>query len=217
MLNQLISVMGTLGIGKTTYSTLLAERLAYSLVTENYNDNPFLPRFYTDMKRWAFHSQAFFLLEKAKQLEEISVSLEVSSVVQDTPIFQDVYSYALAQHRLGNMDQDEWALYIKLYNGIINHLPQPSLIIYLDATIETIMNRIETRGRSYERDIPLQYIELLHELNKAVIDNHKHIPTIFIDCNSVDVVNSETDREQVITMVKQAIHVEKKDMLEVFA
>lgn len=206
MANQLISVMGTLGIGKTTYSTLLAERLAFSLVTENYGDNPFLPRFYDDMRRWAFHSQAFFLLEKAKQLEEISVQLEGSGVVQDTPIFQDVYSYALAQHRLGNMDEHEWSLYIKLYNGIINHLPQPSLIIYLDASVETIMKRIEERGRSYEQSIPLEYIELLHDLNKTLINNHKHIPTILIDGNSVDIVHSETDKEQVISMVKQALN-----------
>lgn len=217
MVNQLISVMGTLGIGKTTYSTLLAERLAFSLVTENYSENPFLPRFYNDMHRWAFHSQSFFLLEKAKQLEEISVQLEGTGVVQDTPIFQDVYSYALAQHRLGNMDEHEWALYIKLYNGIINHLPQPSLIIYLDATIETIMKRIEERGRSYEQSIPRSYIHLLHDLNKMLIDNHKHIPTIFIDGNSVDVVNSESDKEQVISMVKKALHQDTKHIVNAFA
>jgi deoxyadenosine/deoxycytidine kinase len=217
MTNHLISVMGTLGIGKTTYSTLLADRLAYSLVTENYSENPFLPKFYDDMNRWAFHSQSFFLLEKAKQLEEISVQLEGTGVVQDTPIFQDVYSYALAQHKLGNMDEHEWSLYTKLYNGIVNHLPQPSLIIYLDASTGTIMKRIEERGRSYEQSIPLEYIELLHELNKTLIDAHKHIPTLFIDANSVDIVNSESDKEQVLSMVKQALYNKPASIQNTFA
>lgn len=197
--------MGTLGIGKTTYSNLLAERLAFSLVTENYADNPFLPRFYQNMSRWAFHSQTFFLLEKARQLEEISVQLEGSGVIQDTPIFQDVYSYALAQHKLGNMEENEWALYTKLYSGLLNHLPQPDLIVFLDASVDTIMHRIHERGRQYEQSIPRSYIELLHELNKSLVENHKHIPTIFIDCNTVDIVTSEHDKNQVISMVQKAL------------
>lgn len=209
--------MGTLGIGKTTYATLIADRLAYSLVTENYAENPFLPRFYSDMPRWAFHSQTFFLLEKAHQLEEISVQLENSGVVQDTPIFQDVYSYALAQHKLGNMDEHEWELYSKLYTSLISHLPQPDLIIYLDASVDTILKRIHERGRSYEQSIPRSYIELLHELNASLIGKHKHIPTIFIDGNAVDIVASEHDKEQVIAMVERAINGSSRNSQPMYA
>jgi deoxyadenosine/deoxycytidine kinase len=210
-MNNLITVMGTLGIGKTTYATFIAERLGYGLVTENYQENPFLPLFYQDMTRWAFHSQTFFLLEKVRQLEDISVSLESSNIIQDTPIFQDVYSYALAQHKLGNMNEDEWLLYTKLYNSVIHHLPKPSMIIFLDATVETIATRIECRGRSFEQTIPLSYISLLNELNKSLIQTQKHIPTVFIDCNSVDIVNSEKDKEQVLDMIERALPALKKE------
>lgn len=217
MENNLITVMGTLGIGKTTYSTLLAERLGFSLVTENYIDNPFLPKFYRDMSRWAYHSQTFFLLEKARQLENVSVTLEGSGVVQDTPIFQDVYSYAQAQFRLGNMDRDEWNLYTKMYDTLFTHLPRPSLIVYLDASVDTIMQRIEQRGRSFEQSIPREYIALLKELNAILIDQHKQIPTVFIDCNTVDIVAREIDRDRVVSMVEQALHMPSYNQTALYA
>jgi deoxyguanosine kinase len=103
------------------------------------------------------------------------------------------------------MEEDEWALYSKLYSGLLNHLPQPHLIVFLDATVDTIVYRIHDRGREYEQSIPRSYIELLHELNKSLVETHKHIPTIFIDCNTVDVVTSEHDKNQVVSMVQKAI------------
>lgn len=204
-MNQLITIMGTLGIGKTTYASLIAERLGYTLVTERYQENPFLAKFYEDMPRWAFHSQSFFLLEKAKQLEDISTMLESSGVVQDTPIFQDVYTYALAQHKLGNMTEDEWQLYTKQYTHLIPHLPKPSLIVYLSGTIHTIMQRIKARGRSFEQNIPESYIRLLHQLNGQLIETHKNIPTLFVDCDTIDIVHSDADKEKVVSMIEQTV------------
>src|SRR3989344_8456563 len=99
-----ISVMGTLGSGKTTVAGLIARKFNFHLLEENFGDNAFLPRFYTDMKRWAFHSQTFFLMEKTNQMLETRTLLTKKSIVQDTPIQQDVFSYAKAQHILGNID-----------------------------------------------------------------------------------------------------------------
>jgi len=99
-----ISIMGTMGSGKTTAARLIADRLSFLLLEENFGENAFLPRFYKDMNKWAFHSQTFFLMEKITQTLETPKLLEKTSVVQDTPIEQDVFSYAKAQHVLGHMD-----------------------------------------------------------------------------------------------------------------
>src|SRR3989344_2668829 len=112
-----LSIMGTIGSGKTTVAGLLAKELKFHLIEENFGENAFLSRFYTDMKRWAFHSQTFFLMEKISQMLETPKLFEKHSIIQDTPIQQDAFSYAKAQHVLGNMDDAEWRLYQKNYTS----------------------------------------------------------------------------------------------------
>src|SRR5438876_5706677 len=129
-----ISVMGTMGSGKTTATKLLAKELRFHLLEENFGDNAFLPRFYGDMKRWAFHSQTFYLTEKINQMLETTTLLTKYSVVQDTPITQDAFSYAKAQHVLGNIDDAEWHLYQKIYKSFEPYFPKPDFIIYLHAS-----------------------------------------------------------------------------------
>src|SRR3989344_6524792 len=160
-----ISIMGTMGSGKTTVARLLAKEFKFQLIEENFGENAFLPRFYTDMKRWAFHSQTFFLMEKTRQLLDIAELLGDSisevkkirtsevrnfqGIVQDTPIQQDAFSYAKAQHVLGNMDDAEWKLYQKIYKSFESYFPQPDLIVYLEAPISVLSGRIQKRGRGY--------------------------------------------------------------------
>ncbi len=153
-----LSVMGTMGSGKTTAARLLAKGLNFRLLEENFGENSFLPRFYQDMKRWAFHSQTFFLMEKVNQMFE-AARLE-NNIIQDTPIQQDVFSYAKAQHVLGNMDDAEWRLYQKIYKSLELYFTPPDLIVYLETTLTTISDRIGKRGRGYEKKIPMVSISL---------------------------------------------------------
>jgi len=199
-----ISVMGTMGSGKTTAAKLLAQKLTYTLMTEHYEENNFLPRFYDDMKRWAFHSQTFFLLEKVRQLEQIPELLLTNSIIQDTPIIQDVYSYAQAQYKLNNMDHEEWKLYRKTYESLNGHLRQPDFIVYLDASVDTIMERIANRGREYEQSIPRSYIELLDKLNAEWLETTT-IPVVKINTNSRNFVHKELDQEFFTISVRHAI------------
>ena len=120
-----------MGSGKTTVARLLAKEFKFQLLEENFGENAFLPRFYQDMKRWAFHSQTFFLMEKINQMLATPKLLEKHSVVQDTPIQQDAFSYAKAQHVLGNIDDAEWKLYQKIYYSFEPYFPKPNLIVYL--------------------------------------------------------------------------------------
>lgn len=202
---EYIAVMGTMGSGKTTAANLLAKELKYTLIEENVKENAFLPRFYKDMKRWAFHSQAFFLMEKIRQMIEAKGLLEKTSVVQDTPITQDVYSYAKAQHELGNMDDAEWALYQKIYHEFTPHFPNPDLIVFLDTSIPVIEQRIETRGRGYEQTIPTDYLTLLDKLNRKWLEQNTNIPVVVIHTDTLDISRNKDAQAQFVSLVRSAL------------
>lgn len=218
--NALISVMGTMGSGKTTAARVIAKALGYQLVEENFGENAFLPRFYNDMKRWAFHSQTFFLMEKTQQLMQIARVLSLSKdqshahegkgVVQDTPIQQDAFSYAKAQHVLGNIDDAEWKLYQKIYKSFEPYFPKPKLIIYLETSVPVVASRIESRGREYEQKIPQSYLELLDMLNhKWLTENAqakgKKIPVLSIQTDELNIAKSSIAQETLIELVKKKI------------
>lgn len=203
--NEYIAVMGTMGSGKTTAANLLAKELRFTLVEENVKENAFLPRFYKDMNRWAFHSQVFFLMEKIRQMIETKNLLEKSSVIQDTPITQDVYSYAKAQHELGHMDDAEWALYQKIYHEFTPHFPQPDLIVFLDTSIPAIESRIAARGREFEQEIPTDYLSLLDKLNCKWLEQNTTIPVVHIPTDTLDITRNRGAQEQFTSMVRTAL------------
>lgn len=203
--NEYIAVMGTMGSGKTTAARLLAKDLQFSLVEENVKENAFLPRFYKDMNRWAFHSQLFFLMEKIRQMTEAKGALEKTPIVQDTPITQDVYSYAQAQHELGHMDDAEWALYQKIYHEFTPHFPQPDLIVFLDTSIPAIEQRIAHRGREFEQEIPTDYLTLLDKLNRKWLEQNTTIPVVMIHTDSLDISRNADAQKQFTSLVRGAL------------
>ena len=200
-----ISVMGTMGSGKTTVARLLARELKYHLLEENFGENAFLPRFYQDMKRWAYHSQAFFLMEKITQMLETPKLLDKHSVVQDTPIQQDAFSYAKAQHVLGNIDDAEWRLYLKIYNSFEPYFPKPNLIVFLETSVSALADRIESRGRGYEQKIPQSYLELLDMLNHKWLSDNKKIPLLTIETDGLNIVRSKIAQEKLVSQVKKKL------------
>ena len=218
-----LSVMGTMGSGKTTVARLIAKELKFHLVEENFGDNAFLPRFYKNMKRWAFHSQTFFLMEKLTQLSSIGVILSdppaggeskdpvrgkrksILGIVQDTPIEQDVYSYAKAQHVLGNMDDAEWKLYHKIYTSFEPYLPKPDLIIYLETSIAEIQKRIRARGREYEMHIPRTYFEILDRLNEQWLQKNKKIKVLSINTDGFNIVTSKAAKKDLMRRLHRTL------------
>lgn len=200
-----LSVMGTMGSGKTTVAKLIAKHLKFRLIEENFGENAFLSRFYSDMKRWAFHSQTFFLMEKINQMLETPKILAKYSVVQDTPIQQDAFSYAKAQHVLGNIDDAEWRLYQKIYRSFEPYFPTPDLIVYLETTVPTLGTRIEKRGRGYEQKIPLSYLELLDMLNKRWLSENKSIPVMMIETDGLNIIQNTAARAKLLGEVKKRL------------
>lgn len=205
MAQTYIAVTGTIGSGKTTAAKLLSRALGYDLLKENFEENAFLPRFYTDMKRWAFHSQTFFLMEKITQMMRTKTLLETSSIIQDTLIQQDAWSYAQAHHELGNIDDAEWRLYRKIFQSFEEHLPTPTIIVYLETPPKELLKRIKSRGRKIEKSIPLSYIKLLDRLNEEWIGKITKSPILRIQTTKYNIVESRKDRNAFIRKVREAL------------
>lgn len=131
--------------------------------------------------------------------------LAKKSVVQDTPIQQDAFSYAKAQHVLGNMDDAEWKLYQKIYKSFEPYFPTPDLIVYLRAPVSEIAKRVEKRGRGYEQKIPASYLELLDMLNTKWISENKTIPVLTIDTDGFDIVRNKLAQKELIKQIKSRL------------
>ncbi len=200
-----ISVMGTLGSGKTTAAKLLASHFGFELIEENFGENAFLPKFYTNQQRWAFHSQTFFLMEKISQMMTIEGRLYTNSVVQDTPIYQDVFGYAKSQNLLGNMNADEWKLYNKIFKSFEPFLPKPDLLVYLGTSVSVTMQRIKGRGRSFEQEIPQSYVATLDAQNRLFLSQNKDIPVLTINTDRLNLVRSRKARSTFIGIIDEAL------------
>jgi deoxyadenosine/deoxycytidine kinase len=156
-------------------------------------------------------------MEKTQQLLEVARVLSLPKdpvwkkgargIVQDTPIQQDAFSYAKAQHVLGNIDDAEWRLYQKIYKSFEPYFPKPDLIVYLETTVPILADRIGKRGRGYEQEIPLSYLELLDMLNKRWLSENKIIPVIMVETDGLNIVRKKSAKEKMLAQIKKRLHV----------
>ena len=135
--------------------------------------------------------------------------LEHTSVIQDTPITQDVFSYAKAQHELGNMDDAEWELYQKIYHEFTPHFPNPDLIVFLDTSIPKIQQRIAARGREYEQTIPTDYLVLLDKLNRKWLEQNTTIPVVVVHTDTLDISRNKDAQTQFVSLVRSALQTQR--------
>ena len=196
-----IAVAGNIGAGKSTLVDFLQYRFDLTPFAEPNADNPFLPSFYSDMKRWAFHSQMFFLAHKFKIHQDLSD--HPGTVVQDRTIYEDAEIFAENLFRSKKMTRSEYETYRKLYTSIKRTLRPPDLMIYLKASVRTVRQRIRLRGRPDEQDIPLRYIRRLHELYEGWFERYTESPTLVIEVDSLDYIQNLVDRIEVIETIEQ--------------
>ena len=186
-----VAVAGTIGAGKTSLVHWLVKR--YDLVPffEPNEENPYLADFYADMKRWAFHSQAFFLAHKLELHQRLS-ACETSAVI-DRTIYEDAEIFAKNLHAQRFIDARDWAVYQRLYEGIKRALRPPDVLIALNCSMRTAKKRIAMRGRAMENAIPDAYLRRLHKLYDAWFASYDLSPIVHIQTDDMDYVEDMLD------------------------
>jgi deoxyadenosine/deoxycytidine kinase len=194
-----VAIAGNIGVGKSSLTQVLAERYLLTPIYEAVNDNPYLEDFYKDMPRYAFHSQMFFLCERLEQhLKFINPG---ERIVQDRTIFEDAHIFAKNLYVQGIMNQRDYDTYEKTFRSILKTLRSPDLLIYLQASVDTLQKRILQRGRDYEMNIPRVYLESLNRLYDDWIKTYAFAKVV-IPCDEIDFVNHQEDMKCVYELLE---------------
>jgi len=190
-------VEGPIGVGKTSLVTLLAEQLAGKAILEESENNPFLLRFYRDRRRWAFQTQLFFLLSRYRQQEEMAQHELFSSVtITDVFLPKDRIFASL------NLSPDELVLYDQVYGMLRGRLPKPDLVIYLHAETDVLMQRVNQRGREYEKDLTWEYLDALNRAYNEFFFGYTDTPLLVIQTTEIDFVNNAADLAELIRQIR---------------
>lgn len=192
---KFIAIAGTIGSGKSSLLEFITSTYDVQPFYEPNDENPYLPDFYKDMKRWAFQSQLFFLSNKFRIHQEADRMAGV--VVQDRTIFEDAEIFATALHRMKHIDQRDWETYWGFYQTILSAIQPPDLMIYLRCSMRTLRRRIRLRGRSMEQDIPFNYLKRLERLYEEWISNYTLSEVLVLESDQLDFVNDLVDRQDV--------------------
>lgn len=202
-LKRYLVLAGNIGAGKSTLVELLCQRLGWTPYFEPVAENPYLKDFYGDMERWAYHSQTFFLMHRARSHRELS--LEAGSVVQDRSLYEDAQVFARNLHRQGHMSGRDYDVYRELYAVLSSLLPAPDLVVYLRASVPTLQRRIALRARSYEQTIPVAYLEGLNTLYEEWIQDFPLAPVLTIEADQTDVLDRPDDLDRVVRQIEEAL------------
>ena len=186
-----IGIAGNIGVGKTTFTKLLSEKMNLIPYYESVDDNPYLSDFYGDMERWSFNLQIYFLQHRFRHHIELMNS-EVG-VIQDRTIYEDVSIFAYNLYQMKTMSKRDWETYKTLFDNMTQFLKKPDLIIYLKASTDTLINRIKNRNRGYEKDISEDYLHRLNIYYKKWFSQPGDFNVLEINTNNFNIFN-DTDK-----------------------
>lgn len=181
-----ITIEGNIGAGKTTLAHLLAKQYDARLILEQFADNPFLPKFYENPKQFAFPLELFFMAERFKQLKEL---VQQKDLFQSVTITDYLFTKCLLFAKV-NLSDDEYRLYQRLFDIILQQLVQPEIVIYLHAPVSKLQQNIRKRNRSYELNIPDDYLFSIQETYTHYIKQH-NLKTLFVDASNADFLGNE--------------------------
>lgn len=199
-----IALAGNIGAGKTTLAGLLAKHYGWNPHYEDVDENPYLNDFYEDMQRWSFNLQIYFLNSRFSQVMDIQNS--GLTVVQDRTIYEDAEIFAPNLHSMGLMSTRDFNNYATLFQLMSKLVKAPDLLIYLRASVPTLVNQIQQRGRDYENSIRLDYLKQLNERYEAWINRYKEGKLLIINVDKIDITNSPEDLSNVIDKIDAQIH-----------
>jgi len=185
-MKKFVAVAGNIGVGKSTLVKMLCDEMGWDPFYEPVTENPYLADFYKDMAAWSFHSQIFFLTHRLRS--HFQLAQHLNSVFQDRSVYEDAEIFARNLSMQGHIQPRDYQTYRELYETAVQFLPPPDLVIYLRASVSTLLNRIANRGRDYERKIAPDYLESLNNLYENWIDNFTLCPVLAVPADDLDYV-----------------------------
>jgi len=199
-----IAVAGNIGSGKTTLTNLLSKHFGWDVHYEDVEDNPYITDFYNDMQRWSFNLQIYFLNTRFNQI--LSFRRSGKTLIQDRTIYEDAYIFAPNLHAMGLMSTRDFENYFTLFNMLSSLIQPPDLVIYLRASVPTLVKQIQKRGRRYEDNIRLDYLKRLNERYEAWIDSYNMGRLLIVDVDSYNFIDKPEDLSVVIDKVSAQVH-----------
>jgi deoxyadenosine/deoxycytidine kinase len=185
-MDKFIAIAGNIGVGKSTLVKLLSENLGWTPFFEPVTENPYLADFYEDMQAWGFHSQIYFLMRRLRIHRKL-MDMK-GSVIQDRSVYEDAEIFAHNLFLQKAINQRDYATYQELYQVLVEFLPPPDLVIYLRASVSTLISRISKRNRDYERTISSDYLADLNQLYEDWVAHFDLCPVLTVPCDNLDYV-----------------------------
>ncbi len=185
-MKKFVAVAGNIGVGKSTLVTMLCRRLNWQPFYEPQDENPYLADFYQDMRTWAFHSQVFFLTRRLRMHRQLID--HPTSAIQDRSVYEDAEVFARNLYLQGQLNERDYGSYRDLYQVLVDFLPPPDLVVYLRAPVATLVERIQQRGRVYERQITAEYLGQLNELYEDWINHFALCPVLTVPADELNYV-----------------------------
>ncbi|MFC3041022.1 deoxynucleoside kinase [Virgibacillus xinjiangensis] len=208
--DSVITVAGTVGVGKSTMTKALADALQFKTSLEKVDANPYLENFYADFERWSFHLQVYFLAERFKEQKKI---FEYGGgFVQDRSIYEDTGIFAKMHYDNGTMSKTDYETYSNLFDAMVMtpYFPHPDLLIYLEGSFDEVVERIQHRGREMEKSTPVSYWEEMYQRYEDWINNFNACPILRINIADYDLMNEDASIEPILEKVGQFIQHARK-------
>ncbi|MER1998306.1 MAG: deoxynucleoside kinase [Lysinibacillus sp.] len=211
--NTVITIAGTVGVGKSTMTKALADSLNFRTSFEKVETNPYLDKFYEDFEKWSFHLQIYFLAERFKEQKRI---FEYGGgFIQDRSIYEDTGIFAKMHFDKGTMNPTDYETYTNLFDAMVMtpYFPHPDLLVYLEGPIDDVIGRIQERGREMEQQTPNDYWIEMHNRYEDWINNFNACPVLRLDINDYDLMKNPDQIEDIVSriahMLEQTSHLRK--------
>jgi len=201
-----IAVEGPIGVGKTSLSNKIATHFYFHLLKEIVDENPFLGKFYDNIEEWSFQTEMFFLSNRFKQLEDI----EKHYLSKGKPVVSDYHIFKNMIFAIRTLKHDHLLKYDEIYNILTRDVPKPNIMIYLHASLDTLLKRIHMRGREVEKNIQASYLEqLIKDYDDYILhfeEANPHIPIIRLNGDELDFVKYQSDLDDILSIVEKHVH-----------